>query len=280
MADFDSFIQMFCEKYLSMMSPTTIDIDSKKTMIQSGFLDDLVKNPEKFDGGKRNVRARLNDLENKMEANSCPDDLKLKYVSTFLDEVDQSMEETLKVNYLMLNMKNSLKYKIYKKQPKTTAQFIEIAKRFEDLQKLKENDQRRNSYLTETETITTLPVRLINSVAMIYRYEEYSVNASVGISNVTVIFKPSFSLKPLLMANSLINVHHHTITIPLFNSSPYPQYRSKGIILGTIRISTDDLDFSTIPAVNHIEQRPENLTIEENIDRPIKHIQEKSHIQC
>ncbi|CAF1333370.1 unnamed protein product [Didymodactylos carnosus] len=155
-----------------------------------------------------------------MQANSWPEDLRLKYVSTFLDgeandwfnenssriiswssfrgqiikqftstysdiqafqrlkdyhqtihqtitqyynemikllkEVDPSMEETLKVNYLMSNMNNSLKYEMYKKQPKTTVQFLDIAKRFEDLQKLKENDQRRNSYLTETESITTV----------------------------------------------------------------------------------------------------------------------------
>ncbi|CAF1082777.1 unnamed protein product [Didymodactylos carnosus] len=184
-----------------------------ETMVQSAFLDDLVKNRKKFGGGKQNVKAWLDDLEHKMQANSWPEDLRLKYVSTFLDgeandwfnenssrmiswssfkgqiikqftstysdiqafqrlkdyhqtihqtitqyynemikllkEVDPSMEETLKVNYLMSNMNNSLKYEMYKKQPKTTAQFLDIAKRFEDLQKLKENDQRRNSYLTE-----------------------------------------------------------------------------------------------------------------------------------
>ncbi|CAF4343755.1 unnamed protein product [Didymodactylos carnosus] len=124
-----------------------------------------------------------------------------------------------------------------------------------------------------------LPVRLINSV-IISPYEEYSVNVSAGISKATVIFKPSFNLKqqiPLLMANSLINVHHHTITIPLYNPSPYPQYLSKGIILGTIRLSTDDPDFSTTPVIDHIEQQlSENLTVEEKIDHLIKHIHEKN----
>ncbi|CAF1084729.1 unnamed protein product [Didymodactylos carnosus] len=101
------------------------------------------------------------------------------------------------------------------------------------------------------------PVCLINSV-IISPYEEYSPNASAGISKASVIFKPSFNLKqqiPLLMVSALINVHHHTITIPLYNPSPYPQYLSKGIILGTIRLSTDDLDFSTTPVINHNEQQ-------------------------
>ncbi|CAF1237682.1 unnamed protein product [Didymodactylos carnosus] len=93
------------------------------------------------------------------------------------------------------------------------------------------------------------PVRLINSV-IISPYEEYSLNVSAGISKATVIFESSFNLKqqiPLLMANALINVHHHTITIPLYNPSPYPQYLSKEIILETFRLSTDDPDFSTTP---------------------------------
>ncbi|CAF4479625.1 unnamed protein product, partial [Didymodactylos carnosus] len=89
-----------------------------------------------------------------------------------------------------------------------------------------------------------LPVRLINSV-IVPPLQEVSVLVSAGISSASVLFKPSFNLKqqvPLLMCNSILAVERHTTSVPLYNPSHYPQYLSKGIILGTIRFPPDQTE--------------------------------------
>ena len=85
-----------------------------------------------------------------------------------------------------------------------------------------------------------VPARLINNIRILPG-QTVSVPVYIGVSSAKVLFRPSFNLQqqiPLIMMNTILNVHCRKSFISLYNPTSYPHVLSKGIILGTIKCIT------------------------------------------
>ncbi|CAF1328158.1 unnamed protein product [Didymodactylos carnosus] len=65
-------------------------------------------------------------------------------------DANPDMDERTKVQYLMANLLASLKMKVISKDPQTTDQFLQIARKAEDLQALVNQDERMNNYSNDS----------------------------------------------------------------------------------------------------------------------------------
>ncbi|CAF1634296.1 unnamed protein product, partial [Didymodactylos carnosus] len=100
------------------------------------LLEDFLKKQQQYSGGKENVVRWLEDLEQQF--------------STLCQVANADMDERTKVQYLMANLLPSLKMKVISKDPQTTDQFLQIARKVEDLQALVNQDERMNNYSNDS----------------------------------------------------------------------------------------------------------------------------------
>ncbi|CAF1157557.1 unnamed protein product [Didymodactylos carnosus] len=74
-------------------------------------------------------------------------------------EADIQMSEQMKLQYLLDNLKPSIKIKVIEKSPKTTAQFLEYAKTVEDLRTLISSDPNLSHFASDNVTATSTTSR-------------------------------------------------------------------------------------------------------------------------
>ncbi|CAF4401018.1 unnamed protein product, partial [Didymodactylos carnosus] len=82
-------------------------------------------------------------------------------------EADIQMSEQMKLQYLLDNLKPSIKIKVIEKSPKTTAQFLEYAKTVEDLQTLISSDPNLSNFASDNVTATS-PTFRSNTSSKVY----------------------------------------------------------------------------------------------------------------
>ncbi|CAF0867933.1 unnamed protein product [Didymodactylos carnosus] len=126
------------------------------------LLEDFLKKQQQYSGGKENVVRWLEDLEQQFSTMKHGNVHSSTYYVTqsfqCLQQYSQAinqianadMDERTKVQYLMANLLPSLKMKVISKDPQTTDQFLQIARKVEDLQALVNQDERMNNYSNDS----------------------------------------------------------------------------------------------------------------------------------
>ncbi|CAF2151965.1 unnamed protein product [Rotaria magnacalcarata] len=141
----------------SNISHNTSNLDEITYVIHKAIIDNLIKNPKTFQGGKEDElkEAFLSPFHDELafkKLESYPQGIN-RPVRSFYNEVlklctetDPEMSESMKLRHLLKKAKPTLQYEIRKRKPTATKQFLEYAKESEELLQLSNIDTDVDKY--------------------------------------------------------------------------------------------------------------------------------------